>query len=228
MSEEVRLVVDQAFHLARQMRTDRRWFTPLVALYWKLAFISTRILEKRITQHPVGLQNDTVLNFGCGNRFYVGAVNSDLFTPHRYIKRKRRPDLFWSGVTELEYLRGRFKGVVCEHVIEHMLPDNALNLFKNFFRVLAPAGVIVISFPDIHRVLANGDCQGYSSSMVALNSVVYRHGHTFMYDKDMVCELLRQAGFSEIEVTSFERAPLPEFLDPNREFESAYIVAKRR
>jgi SAM-dependent methyltransferase len=217
--------VDEAFRLARQLRGDHPWYAPLAKFYWRLAFKTTRALETNI--QPVRSRNErkTVLNFGCGNKFYDHAVNSDLFAPHRFVMRKRRPDLYWSGTQPLENFKGHFSGAVCEHVIEHMLPDDALALFRNLRHVLAPNGTLVISYPDIRRVLASGNCQGYQSRTVSMNALIYRHEHRFMYDDEIVTTLLRLAGFRNAATSSFEELPLGQFLDPGRKAESSYLVA---
>ena len=218
--------VNQAFALSRQLKEDRRWFTGFVAGYWAFCFRITRIYENIIPQQPRP-EKTRFLNFGCGNRFQGEMVNSDLFAPHRFVKRKRRPDLFWSGTNRLKHFEDYFDGIVCEHVIEHILPDNVACLFSNFFRVLRPGGNLVVTFPDVRRVLENRGCQGYESSTVALNSLIYRHGHRFMYDADIVSGMLLNAGFKEIKAGALADMPNKALLDPGRETETSYIWARR-
>lgn len=218
--------MDQAFALSRQLKRDKRWPMLLVDWYWTACFRITRVYEKIIFQSPQG-EKRKLLNFGCGNRFRDAIVNSDLFAPHRFLKRKRRPDLFWSGTNKLERFENYFEGIVCEHVIEHILPDNVAGLFSNFFLVLHPGGTLVITFPDVRRVLENNGCQGYQSPTVALNSLIYRHGHRFMYDVDIVREMLVKAGFRDIRTGAFGDMPLRELLDPGREMETSYISARK-
>lgn len=218
--------MNQAFALSRQLKSDKRWFAALVGLYWASCFRITRLYERIISQSPQGGKRK-LLNFGCGNHFQDAIVNSDLFAPHRFLKRKRRPDLFWSGTNRLERFDDYFEGIVCEHVIEHILPDNVAGLFSNFFLVLRPGGTLVITFPDVRRVLQSNGCQGYQSSTVALNSLIYRHGHRFMYDVDIVSEMLAEAGFERVKTGAFSDMPLRELLDPGRETETSYISAYR-
>jgi len=216
----------QALSLAGLIRNDHKWFARLIKHYWGFAFKATRIYEKYVPQIPKNAGND-ILNFGCGNLFYENVVNSDLLAPHRYLKGKRRPDLYWSGSAELKYLKNYFSGIVCEHVIEHILPDDVLGLFSNFLKVLKPAGTIVVTFPDIRRVLHSNACQGFTSSTVAANSVIYRFGHLFMYDTEIVCEMLMSVGFKNVSVVTFSEVSLNQFLDPRREVETSYVIATK-
>jgi hypothetical protein len=92
--------------------------------------------------------------------------------------------------------------------------------------MLKPKGKLVISFPDVRKILARNDTQGFSSPLVSLNSVIYRYGHSFMYDSQLVSSLLQRAGFIDSHETSFGEAPLRDFLEPARERESCYVAAQ--
>ena len=216
----------QALVLSGLIRNDQKLFTRLIKQYWKFAFMATRIYERYAPQIPMNTGND-ILNFGCGNLLYENAVNSDLLAPHRYLKGKKRPDLYWSGTLELKYLQNYFKGIVCEHVIEHILPDDVLALFSNFLNALKSDGTLVVTFPDIRRVLDSNTCQGFTSSTVAANSVIYRFEHLFMYDTEIVCEMLMSVGFKDVGVAKFSEVTLNQYLDPSREVETSYVTAKK-
>lgn len=218
--------LEQALTLAGLIKKDRKLATRLANRYWQFAFRATRLYERYIPQKPADLDND-ILNFGCGYQLYENAVNSDLLTPHRFLKGKKRPDLYWSGTTELKTLSNRFNGIVCEHVIEHILPDDVMGLFGNFLSALKSGGTIVVTFPDIRKVLECDSCQGFSSSTVATNSVIYRFEHVFMYDTEIICEMLKSVGFKNALATSYDESALNQFLDPVREVETAYVTATK-
>ncbi|MFC1772736.1 methyltransferase domain-containing protein [Pseudomonadota bacterium] len=217
---------EEALLLARMIRQEGRLLHRMASVYWKLAFHLTRVVEHLPQSLPKD-QRQSVLNFGCGNQFYDNAVNSDLFSVHRFLLNRRRPDIYWTGTSDIASLRGHFSDIVCEHVIEHLLPDVVAALFSSLFKVLNRGGKVVVSFPDVQKILKGEPTYGFSSSIVSLNSVTYRHGHAFMYDTDIVAELLRTAGFSNVAVTTLDNAPLQEFLLPGREPESAYVTAEK-
>jgi hypothetical protein len=218
------LVADSIL-LARRIRTDRAPSGRLLGAYWRVCLALTGIIEGvssggAVAAHPV-------LNFGCGNNFMDGAVNADLFAPHRALLRKRLPDLYWSGRTLPATLQARFELVVCEHVIEHLLPDEAMTLLEGLRFVLADSGVLVVSFPDLETILGRREAHRRGSAAVELNSTIYRHGHRFMYDKPLVLEMLTAAGFSGAMAGSRMDMPSPERLLRSREAESAYVTARK-
>ena len=216
----------QALQLSSLLEKDRSIKSRLANAYSNYTYRLTRIYEGIVSQR-IRKDEADILNFGCGYQYYEAAVNCDLLTPHRYLMNKRRPDIYWSGTTELNCIINRFNGVVCEHVIEHILPVHVLGLFRNFHRALKEEGVAVITFPDIRKVLACTQCQGFSSPTVAANSVIYRFGHAFMYDTDIVCEMLIQAGFKDVRPSFLESSPLRDFLAEDREPETAYVLARK-
>lgn len=218
-------VMDQILDLARVLNSENNWRGSVQRFYWKIAFLLTLLLERTFARSLARLDGKTILNFGCGNNFHTQAVNSDIFGPHRLIMGKRLPDLFWSGTTPLPWLEGHFSGIVCEHVIEHLLPDSTSKLFSNFAFALKSQGTLIVSFPDVRRVLETVDVQGYQLPILSLNSLVYRYGHRFMYDPEIVTELLLQAGFTDVRTTNIQTAPFREFLHPDRMPESAYVIA---
>ena len=213
----------QALALAKRIRKDNGWRGRFNAVYWSTTFLITLIIEKYWPQRLD--ENSRVLNFGCGISFHEGAVNADVFVPHRWFRKRRRPDFYWTGLTELPQIHDRFTGIVCEHVIEHMLPDTVSILFLRLFKALAPGGTLVVSFPDVRSALNGTANQGYSHPMVSANAMIYLYGHRFMYDAKIIQELLEVEGFADVRQVVFDEAPLKEFLNKHHKMESLYITA---
>ncbi len=219
-------LIEESLALAGAIRAERQWRARAVSLYWSACFRLTGIVERwygrgRHAPHAI-------LNFGCGNNFLDGAVNADLFAPHRFLLRKRRPDLYWRGNSTLPDLAERFRVVICEHVIEHLLPDDALALLRGLRHALAADGVIVVSFPDIRTILAPSVSLTHGSTMMHANSAIYRYGHRFMYDAQLVKELLDAAGFTDVAIGPRDAMPHAAMLLEARESESAYLTGRNR
>lgn len=119
----------------------------------------------------------------------------------------------------------RFDTVICEHVLEHVLPEAGLSLLTNIRRMLRPRGTIQISVPSPVRYISsrNGsidiDCLG-------LNNVIYNHGHKFMYDARMLITLVKSAGYQNVKENSYASSPYKHLLVEEREKESIYVLAK--
>jgi len=218
------LVVD-VMVLARAMRAERSLVAHAVGGYWRGCLMLTALVEEWSARRTVG--NSRTLNFGCGNALMDDAVNADLFAPHRFLAGRRRPDLYWRGTKQLQTYEQYFRLIVCEHVIEHMLPDDVLKLLEGLYGVLAPGGDIVLSFPDVGTILEQAGRPGVATSAIELNSVIYRHGHRFMYDSILARDLLGAAGFEDIRSGTRSEMPRAERLLASRESQSVYVSARR-
>jgi predicted SAM-dependent methyltransferase len=194
--------------------------------YFDFCFRITKQLEK-FSEPSSEAFDANVLNFGCGHNILEGAINTDLFAPHKKLKGRPEPDLYWTGIKPLNNLKNKLSGIVCEHVIEHLLPHQIQPILSNFFELLSPNSSLVISYPDIQKVLQRNDCQGFNYSIVATNSVIYRFGHTFMYDEELVELLLLNAGFHDVKRIELNESSLSKFLSIERECETTYIMASK-
>lgn len=52
---------------------------------------------------------------------------------------------------------GPFDAVYCSHALEHLYPHEVPEALSEFYRVLKPAGVLVILVPDLEGVAATDD-----------------------------------------------------------------------
>jgi hypothetical protein len=220
----VSTLVADSLALARAMRADRQWRARAARLYWVGCLRLTGIVERWLD--PGRMKPHTVLNFGCGNHFLDHAVNADIFAPHRFVLRKRRPELFWQGTSLLPGLAGRFRAVICEHVIEHLLPDDAMMLLRGLRHALVADGAVVISFPDLGTILSQSGPAGRSSSAIEVNSTTYGYGHRFMYDRQLVLEMLEATGFTDVSAGPRLAMPHAPMLLETREPESAYVTGR--
>ena len=216
---------DSLFELSRRLQRSSEISQKFVELYWALMFSVTRMIESTFYRGRIELQEEAVLYFGCGTNFSSG-VNSGLFAVHRYLKRRRRPDVYLTGVSTPIGLQNRFKGVVTEHVLEHMLPIDGHLVLCNLYKMLEPGGTIQISVPSPVRFIQCTEA-GLSMDVIGINDIVYNYGHRFMYDEEALCSLLASAGFEEIEVNTLENSPWSDFLSVDRQPQSIYVCAKK-
>jgi hypothetical protein len=177
--------------------------------------------------HPSNerIPDKPILNFGCGLNFLDG-VNSDLFPLHRYILGGRRPDIFLSGTSAPKSLHNRFEVIICEHVLEHVLPVAGHGILTNLAKMLKPNGQIQLSVPSPLRYVSNVNGV-ININTVGLNNNIYNYGHRFMYDPITLSQLMESAGFCNIEINSYETSPYKHLLVQNREPASIYLIGTR-
>ncbi len=108
------------------------------------------------------------------------------------------------------------RAVRAEHMIEHLTWREALVCVREMHRVLEPGGVCRICTPDLEgiahaylerdpAVLDEHRRHGYEAPTWAHlpNNYLRLWGHRFMFDFDSIRSLLQEAGFVDVERTSF-------------------------
>ena len=83
------------------------------------------------------------LHVGCGNIYLDGFINIDLDPAHK-LKVDLRAD-----IRDLPFKDNSVDVILAYHVIEHVHFHEALEMFKNWYRILKPGGWIVIECPDL-------------------------------------------------------------------------------
>ena len=114
--------------------------------------------------------------------------------------------------------------VVCEHVLEHMLPAYALIVVRNLVQMLKADGSIQISVPSPARYRSG---PAHALDVVTLNDIACNYGKKFLYDERMLAALVAEAGCCDVRINSYQTSPWKDFLLAQREFQSIYVTARR-
>lgn len=192
--------------------------------YFGAMFHATRIIERLPFQRRQ-FADKNVLNFGCGVNFIEG-VNSDLLPLHRFIKGTRQPDLYLSGTYTPPDLNQRFETIICEHVLEHVLPSAGLAILRTLHQLLKPGGRLQISVPGAVRFISCADGRVRIDS-IGLNENAYNYGHTFIYDPETLAILMKGAGFQRVEENTYETSPFRPLLLEQRSRVSIYALGTK-
>lgn len=132
---------------------------------------------------------------------HAGALRADIRPVTDVVADVRAMPTEWSG---------RFNGVECYHVLEHLLPDEASVAAGELYRVLAPGGELLAAVPDLEacaRGLLAGDLDIMRN--IYSPSTEPEQQHRWGYTHKTFVDLLVGAGFVH------ERDEQPHPLDPN-------------
>lgn len=153
--------------------------------------------------------NKLKLHIGCGKNQLKGWLNTDAFEVNKSI-------YIMNAVKPFPFDTNTFDFVYSEHMIEHVLFDNAHLMLSEIHRVLKPNGVLRISTPDLERIMAlhnpKSDLEkNYINDAIdnlphaisnapgyVINSFVRDWGHIFIYDKQTIFDILNSIGFEDI------------------------------
>jgi predicted SAM-dependent methyltransferase len=207
---------------------------------WDLHLIGVRLSNaviwqaRRVRRFLATRQHPVFLNLGSGPRGVEDAhwVNVDAFKDknvHFLLDISRR----------LPFPESSFKGVFCEHVLEHFTLEDGAKIAREVCRILEPGGRFRIVVPDAELVvrhyidapkeLVAWRGEGDETPMEIVNSFFrQRYEHQFLYDWLTMEKVLLAAGFSKVSRSKWGENVhgFPIVLDDAKyEWESLYVEA---
>jgi SAM-dependent methyltransferase len=192
------------------------------------------------------------VNIGCGLSGIGGWQNLDnspTITLSRIplLKRLLRTPAWPKDVRRYDVRRGlpfaanSVRYIYSSHTFEHFTYNEALQIAKNCKEVLEPGGVLRIVVPDLRLIVREylADPSPLASktfvSRLSLNHSWqdFLHpgsNHSQMFDAQSLVQLLREAGFEQVAVSSYRISAIPEIdqieLEARRR-ESLYVEARQ-
>lgn len=112
--------------------------------------------------------------------------------------------------------------IYSSHVLEHFEKEDAINILKECRRVLKNKGVIRIVLPDLSKLIKdysnadkfNREYFGFDKDLyvgfIGEIKRMFIRGHQWMYDKKTAIEILKIAGFTKINICSFNKGKTPD------------------
>lgn len=135
------------------------------------------------------------LHLGCGDRHIPGFVHVDARSlPHVDVV---------SGLDALPaFADGAATLLYASHVLEHFSRDDCPRVLTEWYRILAPGGILRLSVPDFAQLVAVYEASGRDIETV-LGPLVGRQSHAYNYhynafDARRLTRLLRETGFSAV------------------------------
>ncbi len=148
----------------------------------------------------------SLLHAGCG-KTPLPAFLSECKEVRLDIDPELEPDIV-ASMTDLGEI-GPFEMIWCCHSLEHLFPHDALTTLKEFRRVLTENGCALIIVPDLEGIKPTFDVIYESEAgPITGHDMFYGHRawtnphmqHKFAYMKETLEVILKEAGFSRIEV----------------------------
>jgi len=181
-------------------------FIKKISYKWLRILLRTdiKIIKNYFSNHKI-----RKLNIGAGGAPMPGWLNSDIEPKTKGILQLDATQKFPIGDNSFDY-------IYSEHMIEHITYNDAKRMISECFRILKPGGVIRISTPDLSFLVDlykdnKSEVQTQFirhstdiwldtpySSVFVINNYVRAWGHQFIYDSEVLGNLLKQFGFVKI------------------------------
>jgi len=107
--------------------------------------------------------------------------------------------------------------IYSSHFFEHIFQDDAQVLLKSCYDALKPKGIIRISIPDLEHAVSLYH-QGKKREMLdnfffVAGKGSYLARHKYMYDFDMIREILVQLGFVNVKRCKYQEGKCPDIIN---------------
>ncbi len=205
------------------------------ALSREVASLIGRILLSRRPPRKNGY-----LHLGSGTLFEEGYCNADFFPFNGLRRLLGRPAKPVDWGLDIRYpLKCRdafFKGVFCEHTLEHIDVWAGIQLMGELHRVLQPGAVLRITVPSLEKYIAyytgeapHPNFETWSVKSEAIWNLTHNWGHQAVYDFELLGQLLEQAGFTDITQCEYRQGRDEALLldHKSRRWETLYVEAVR-
>lgn len=143
------------------------------------------------------------LNLGSGGVSYDKYLSVDLYDPRAHIKM---------DITKLDFDDNSVSEILASHVFEHLNPYHALDILKDWLRVLKPGGKLIMEMPDIEQLCkrfvtaSKGERYGILNAIYGSVNTTGIGGddnitspHLFGWYPDILGDHMWNAGFRNIE-----------------------------
>lgn len=119
------------------------------------------------------------------------------------------------------------------HFFEHLFKADAIRLLNDMRGALKAGGIVRIAVPDLKYAVAlyaSGEKKRMLEDYFFVNDLAsYLARHKYMYDFDLLSEILTDAGYVDIKQCSFGEGAAPDLaLLDNRPDDTLFVEARRR
>jgi len=180
-------------------------------------------------KHACRRHPDIKVHVGCGQNYFDGWVNLDIDSSMADISHDMRKRLwFFDNSVSIIY---------SEHFIEHVEIEQAEKIFKEFYRVLKPRGIVRIATPDLDHLIAKYVSEDWRTQYwirnlrseiqtraEMLNICFHDWGHKYLYNAEELERRLREVGFGRISRQPWHVSQHPELANRETREDSKLIL----
>jgi hypothetical protein len=142
-----------------------------------------RTFKKRRSTIPLN-NTPLLIDFGVGENYTNGWIHADFFTLGLRFWRKSRgrvPEVQLDLRYPINCPANVADGVYSCHTLEHLFPDDAINLLKEIYRILKPCCYLRIIVPDIeiavNYYIGKNNELNFETGCEAISSFTQNWGH---------------------------------------------------
>lgn len=178
-----------------------------------------------------------LLHLGCGQNIFEDWVNADFFS--NIIK-------FWKSSVNADWMLDLryplncddnvWDGVFSEHTLEHLYPNQALQLLNELYRTMKPGAWLRLTVPDLKKYVkyycgekVHEKFHNWQTGCEAIRTLTQDHIHLSVWDSELLTMYLEKVGFINVKEVVYMQGTDQLLLkdEPRRAWESLYMEAQK-
>jgi predicted SAM-dependent methyltransferase len=186
-------------------------------------------LSRRKAPRLLEDRSEVRLHLGSGTNYLDGWINVDILG--------MSPDLLWDLRMGVPFPDACADIVCLEHVLEHFVYSDVLDVMSECRRVLKPGGLLRVGVPDFGSYIESysGDHAYIETNrpdrptpLLAVAEVVLSHGHRSAWDGETLVRFLEETGFESVRRCEWGESAIEPVPDSDkRRTESVYAEGRR-
>ena len=202
---------------------------------WRIFGLIGNKFFKRYPPKKVHSSQKNLLNLGSGAINLDHFINADFYRLHK-IWSKNKADWMLDITKPIKCINNYWDGILIEHTNEHILYSDNYNLLSELYRTMKPGAVLRMVMPDLDKYLEWKTLKStvpkmsrYHTLPEAISNLTQNHLHFSVWNFDLMDELLREIGFTDVVKTDFMKGSMPELLvdSENHKWQSLYVEATK-
>jgi predicted SAM-dependent methyltransferase len=188
------------------------------------------------TKPSLQLNNKRMLNLGCGKTKFSNWTNADFFSLKFWGNKNYKPDWMLDLRYPLNCDSNFWDGVFTEHTLEHLYPNQVMQLLKELNRTMKPGAWLRVSVPDLKKYVSyysGGEVDQtfhrWQTGCEAIRTLTQDYIHVSLWDSELLSIFLKESGFINIREVAFMQGTDESLLKDKKEraWESLYMEAQK-
>jgi predicted SAM-dependent methyltransferase len=204
-----------------------------------LIFEITSLYGRVFLKNQPKLKKEAInlLHLGCGITNFENWVNADFFVGLKFWKKyNNQSDWMLDLRFPFNCEENVWDGVFTEHTLEHLYPNQVMQVLKELHRTMKSGAWLRITVPDLKKYVSyyNGENVNeqfikFKTGCEAIRSLTQDYGHVSLWDSELLTIFLKEAGFINIKEVTFMQGTNSLLLKDNksRAWETLYIEAQK-
>ena len=166
--------------------------------------------ERRYKEFRMNFINKNILDFGCGNGYFLSKLKSEKITPNLYALE---PNSRYTRFLEEQFTLCRnineipndfFDYITLFHVLEHL--KDPKEILDSLYDKLTVSGKIIMETPSSDDILLNlFDSEEFSK-------FTYWSGHLYLFNRRTITDLIKKTNYKIFYIKEYQRFSLANHL----------------